>query len=1275
MKVLKHIIKIVALTVVSVLLLAVVLVILFLSGVFNQQLTLVVNKHAGKFINGQAYVESIEGMPVRSMTFRNLQIRNENDTIIFAESIRVNYKLKSLLHKTIKINDLSLNGVQIKLIQDTDSIWNLMKLIPLSEETPKPETPEKSFDWVVELENIAVSNLQVSIASLDIASYIPAYLETDFGLSFRIDSDKYSAKIKNFGLKTYSPSLVVEQLKTDIEYQGNRITIQNFELEMPLTRMFADVNLDLTRPEALTMNLDVPILNFNDFRDFLNEIPLYGEPSLSVTASENQYRALIKLKNQQVSLDAWISGLENDAGFKLNAELNDVDIAQWTNDKEMRSQITGNILAEGKGLDFMTNQISISSGFKRFKFLDYEAGIHFQARKNGQTIAGNIGVNSRYGKINSWFRATEVFDVPAYAFNLTGSHIDVSHFTGDSILASDIGFTLKVQGRGYQPESMQAYVDFESTDNLLAGIPIEHIGLKAGYRRGNYQIDEAVLKTAFAGLNLTGHGNLKGPHTLEYSIRLDSLNALAHLAGADTLNLNAEVTGKISGMLNDLNIIQHAKIGELLYETYRIGKLDVFTDLNLTENKPVGTNLIKLRQANLYGIDIDSLRVETKFDGLQADNQLHSKIDEDIDIDLDFGVSVSELPMLVVSNLGFRYRKIQWSGKTDTVVINPKAMSIRFPSILLQSGNQGIAASGYFSMDSVDISLNVHDLEIGNLPLETFSDIKLSGLVNSEMVLYGNSINPILHSRIKVNKLTVDTLSFDTVYFAADYAGNLLSVEGSADIFGNRLLNIVGKIPFHLSLTDSITPLWDDERFTFQASGHLNNLDPFATFIPDYVEADGRLNLILSAEKSLKTPDFQGLFRIENGRFRYPDYGVNFQNLKMASHIDQTRFIIDSLWMQSGRGWLNISGFAQLAGLDSLFVDDFSFRVRADRFTATNGPQAELVVNSDATVQGNQELVRFGGKMEVERGLIHIDAILSQYGMVADDPNPPLLLKALQQMEDSLQVDEIPIHFDKPTEGFDFMKKLTGEFDIEIPGNLWVRGKDMNFELAGNLKAIQESGELDLFGLIEVRRGHYTLYGKRLNIEKGEIELTGGSDMNPLLDFSIGYSFRDSDKQLRKLAVNISGRALNPEITFNLDDQRIEEKDGIAYLMFGKSLAELTQGEQSSVNLNAAEIGRGLALGQLSGLLQGALQTSLGLDLFDIEGDDNWGTGSVTIGKYLTRNLFMSYSREFSLDKKSKVTYPDQLSLEYQIFRWLYLQAISQGNKTGFDLIFQKKWR
>lgn len=1274
-RILQHIIRTATWIVLTILLVGAIVVVLFFTGALNPLITRMVNQHAGRFIEAELNIRKIEGKPISGISVKNLLISDNADTLVYVETIRIEYILKLLLNKTIQINELYFSDIRINLVQEADSTWNLLNLIPQSESEVVRDTSTKPFDWIVDLKKLSVNDLEMAITTLDSATHIPERLKAGFSLGFRMENNTITSGLTDFSLHTFSPGLVVVSGKSDIILNNNLLNINQFYLKFPRSEIFAETEIDLERPEALKLNLDAPVLDFEDFRAFLEDIPLYGQPRLTLNASDKRYHLDVESQKQRITLEAWLSGLEPDAEYTLTAVLENLNMAEWTLDNSHKSKITGNITAKGKGFEIHTNQIEVSSRFSQIEYAGYSTALNFRVNKNNDNLQGNLSANSLLGNLKSWFQVSDIFKIPAYFFRAEASKIDVSQFVGDSLLASDIGFTLKASGRGYLPESMKIDFDFESTDNVVAGVSVDSIGISAGYHAGNYRINLAKVQTPWSELNLSGEGKIDGLHDLNFLLRIDSLNELKHLAGADSLNLKGSITGRLTGSLEDLSLVQSSHIEDLVYNTYRIEKLHVFTDMNLKDKVPAGNNLLSIRNADIGGILVDSLMIETYLNGNEVDNLLKIVMNDSIRSEMEFGAVITEKPKLNIPRLDLFYKDLQWTVTTDTIFLDPVENRIEFPSIEFLSGQQNISAWGVFSMDSMDVNLSIKNLDPGTLPLQSFTDMKISGLINSDLNLSGSAEAPMLKSRLLASELKVDTLDIDTFRVQMDYADNLVSLNGFADMFGRRIFSFEGAIPFHLSLTDSIALLADDRRFFAKTESSFDNLELFASFFPSSLIVDGSLNLNMSLLHSIKNPEIDGSFRFENGRFNYPEYGVNLQNMKIASRIDDTRFILDSLWMQSGRGWLNVNGFAQLAGLDSLFVDDFSFRVRSDRFTATNGPQAEIVIKSDATVQGNRQAARFNGKMELERGVVHIDALMSQFGMVADDPNPPLLLKALDDMSAAQNDTSMLFDFGSSRPENELMKNLNGEFDIEIPGNLWVRGKDMNFELAGNLKAIQESGQLDLFGLVEVRRGHYTLYGKRLMIEKGEIQLTGGSDINPLLDVSIAYSFRDSDKQLRKLTVDLSGRALNPEITFNLDAQRIEEKDGIAYLMFGKSLAELTQGEQSSVSLNAADIGRGLALGQLSGLLQGALQSSLGLDMIDFEGEENWSTGSVTIGKYLTRNLFMRYSREFSLDKKSKVTHPDQISLEYQIFRWLYLQAISEGTNSGFDLIFQKRWR
>jgi autotransporter translocation and assembly factor TamB len=119
----------------------------------------------------------------------------------------------------------------------------------------------------------------------------------------------------------------------------------------------------------------------------------------------------------------------------------------------------------------------------------------------------------------------------------------------------------------------------------------------------------------------------------------------------------------------------------------------------------------------------------------------------------------------------------------------------------------------------------------------------------------------------------------------------------------------------------------------------------------------------------------------------------------------------------------------------------------------------------------------------------------------------------------------------------------------------------------------------------------------------------------------------------------------------------------------------LTKQESSAVSNNTAAIARNIGYNQLSSVLKESLQTSLDLDVVEISGSDTWNAAKLKVGKYVTKNLYLSYEQGFAFDKDSKVLDTETINLEYQILRFLFLRASNQESQSGFDLIFKYSWK
>jgi translocation and assembly module TamB len=213
---------------------------------------------------------------------------------------------------------------------------------------------------------------------------------------------------------------------------------------------------------------------------------------------------------------------------------------------------------------------------------------------------------------------------------------------------------------------------------------------------------------------------------------------------------------------------------------------------------------------------------------------------------------------------------------------------------------------------------------------------------------------------------------------------------------------------------------------------------------------------------------------------------------------------------------------------------------------------------------------------------------------------------------------------------FDYFDQLKGQLRIRIPRNTWIKNDDMRIEISGELEVIKNADFFELFGEVEVVRGQYEMLGRVFVINEGTINFEGGEDLNLRMNIEAAYNFRNNQQVQQELTVNVTGTPEEPEVEFELDGSAIEEGDALSYIMFGKSMNELTVNEQG--NMESAGVGslaEQAAASLVSAQLTNFLQSKLNVDYIEVKSGGGFDEASVVVGKYITNNLFMSYEQRF----------------------------------------------
>jgi autotransporter translocation and assembly factor TamB len=112
----------------------------------------------------------------------------------------------------------------------------------------------------------------------------------------------------------------------------------------------------------------------------------------------------------------------------------------------------------------------------------------------------------------------------------------------------------------------------------------------------------------------------------------------------------------------------------------------------------------------------------------------------------------------------------------------------------------------------------------------------------------------------------------------------------------------------------------------------------------------------------------------------------------------------------------------------------------------------------------------------------------------------------------------------------------------------------------------------------------------------------------------------------------------------------------------GKTTDRLTDAERSGLSGRAQEIVGNVTTSELEQLLA----KPLGLDTLDIQTGDRLGNEKVSVGRYITQDIFLSYERQHGEETSNKV------GIEYSINRHLKVRGSSSNTgNSAIDVLWR----
>ncbi|MFA7056963.1 MAG: translocation/assembly module TamB domain-containing protein [Candidatus Cloacimonadales bacterium] len=1229
-----------------------------------------------KQIKGSIDITGLEGNMFKNLTFQDLVLYEGNSDsrgseIVHLKELSLRYDLGQLIQKKVIVTSVSVSDLTVNLHQDAQGIWNLANIVPKADSTKIDtiKTEKKPNSWQIDLESLIVFNSQVNVSGENLPEQFPRKL-----LLSQLIAQASLREELNWKLSTAELTVLPHEITLSLKnLQGNDqpdVNLELLKISSPKSQIELTGNLINQPLRQAAINFKANPLDFSELQTWLPTFPLQGDPNfigkLNLQGDSLASKITVNLDKQTIALQAQLPNIQNPLTANLDLEWENININSWQKDLP-ESQLNGNLLASIQGETWPEVAAQVKLKLQDSSFNSYEISTFVLESKGSPAhLKNNIQVTSEFGEVNTQADLENLLGDIGYAILGSLKELDIKKIVPTFPYQTEINSQFSLNGKGIGPQELNADFQVDLTGSSFENKPLDKLKLSGNYQRGNYLLNEMDVNYDGLDIIVRGKGNIYGNNELSYTLQLDSMPQIVQDLQPD-IALKGTISGTAAGTLDNLTANARIDLQEMKYQDFQVASFEGSAEVSLINQKPEANFTGSVTKIEIPNLPMDSLWVNAHYTPEKVFLDLNLVQSDTLGLHLT-GDIFPTLQQANFTKLEINAMGQNWKNKPDTLKINFNPNKLSLTNFALSSDTQIIVAD--FSLDSqesYDIHVKCDSLALWPLRYLNPALNTIEGKLSLNVTAKGDLNNPQLSISWDFDKPALQGISLHKITGSGDYQHNLAQFDLEVNRAEQENISLTGYLPFRIDIPNKEFELLKDEQLKLDLNMTTLDLIDLNEYTKDVEQVKGKLNLSAELKNTFNNPQLDAQLLVENVALKLPSLGIDYRNINLDFQAHNNILELKRLKVPSGKsGYLEIAGSTVLnlkeAQLDSILVS-----IKAVKWQVLKNRDMDLQIESDIEIAGNSNYPTFSGNLDILRARLYLPALMGGEKKKVQLTTPLLLVNADNNLADTTNPKEAK----DPSQ---ILKNLRGNLKLSFPRNIWLDSKEMNIELGGDVEILKNSPDFALSGNVTVVRGNYTLYGRRFNISSGEVYFQGESDLNPEINVVAEYTLRSSSQEKQTLSIQVTGRLQQPVIQFLLDDKQISEGDGVSYIVFGKSTAELSSGEKDQVDSSGKDnLATKILVNQIASRVTTALQNKLNLDVIEFKGDDNWRQAQVVVGKYLTNNLFLSYQRELSFGNNNEVV-PEKITLEYEIMRRLYLQATQGGEEsTGVDLIWKFK--
>lgn len=396
----------------------------------------------------------------------------------------------------------------------------------------------------------------------------------------------------------------------------------------------------------------------------------------------------------------------------------------------------------------------------------------------------------------------------------------------------------------------------------------------------------------------------------------------------------------------------------------------------------------------------------------------------------------------------------------------------------------------------------------------------------------------------------------------------------------------------------------------------------------------------------LRNPQLTGIVRGDSLTYDNQTYGTRLTQLAVAGRLTGDRIEFSRLNAKAGAGTVNGQGYVSLAA-ESGYPMDLAFDLvnarlaRSDALSSSATGQLRLRKNAGETAllsgklllpEARYELVRQGASEVPELTGVHFKPPRGIPRVTGDEPAPP---------------------------AGSLFRSLRLDVALTAPNQLFVTGMGLDSEWSADLRVGGTSAAPLVSGDINLVRGNLGFAGRQFDLQDGRLIFTGGAANNPQIVLSASEDIDDI-----AVAINVSGRALNPQISF-ASTPALPADEILSRILFGNSVGQLSplQAVQLAASLNSLR-STGGGFNPL-----GKLRAATGVSRLRILAPDEAAKRGTAIaaGRYISNNIYL----EIITDARGYTATQIEVGLSKTLS---ILSQTGTGGATNFNLRYKKRY-